>query len=250
MKPYRYRFPKSIIQYAVWLYHRFTLSYRDIEELLLQRGIQVSYETIRDWCGKFGPSITREPRKREPRRGSRWHLDEACVKIKGVKHWLWRAVDEHGAVLDVFLQEHRDTDAARTFFTALLSEYEAPTTIHTHKLGSYGAAIRELPELHGAAHREVISTARCNNLIEQSHRPTRNQERSQKGFKDIEKAQKFPDLHARTSNLHQHTRTTVTAEIRRGNQRTAFQTWSVISALSSARLPAGHSCRYHAVHEH
>mgnify|MGYP002717871949 FL=1 len=233
VKPYRHRFPRSIIQYAVWLYHRFTLSYRDIEELLLHRGIQVSYETIRDWCVKFGPSITKELRKREPTRGSRWHLDEVCVKIKGIKHWLWRAVDENGAVLDVLLQEHRDTEAAKTFFTTLLNTFEAPTTIHTDKLGSYGAAIRDLPELHGAEHREVISSARCNNLIEQSHRPTRNQERSQKGFKNMEKAQQFLDLHARTSNLHQHTRTTVAAETRRMNQRTAFQTWSEVSLLAA-----------------
>ena len=233
VKPYRHRFPKSIIQYAVWLYHRFTLSYRDIEELLFQRGIQVSHETIRDWCDKFAPTITKELRKREPRCGSRWHLDEVCVKIKGVKHWLWRAVDEHGAVLDVLLQEHRDTEAAKTFFTALLSKYEVPTTIHTDKLGSYGAAIRELPKLHGATHREVISTARCNNLIEQSHRPTRNQERSQKGFKNMEKTQKFLDLHARISNLHQHTRTTVTAEIRRSNQKLAFHTWNEVVLLAA-----------------
>ena len=117
VKPYRHRFPRRIIQHAIWLYHRFTLSYRDIEELLLKRGIQVSHETIRDWCEKFGPTMTKELRKREPRRGSRWHLDEVCVKIKGVQHWLWRAVDEHGAVLDVLLQKHRDTDAAKRFFS-------------------------------------------------------------------------------------------------------------------------------------
>lgn len=232
-KPYRHRFPTSIIQYAVWLYHRFTLSYRDIEELLFQRGIQVSHETIRYWCEKFGPTITNELRKREPRSGSRWHLDEVCVKIKGVKQWLWRAVDEHGAVLDVLLQEHRDTEAAKTFFVTLLITNEVPTAIHTDKLGSYGAAIRELPELHGAEHREVISTARCNNLVEQSHRPTRSQERSQKGFKSISRAQNFLDLHARTSNLHQHTRTTVTAETRRSNQRAAFQTWNEVALLAA-----------------
>ena len=132
-------------------------------------------------------------------------------------------------VLDVLLQEHRNTEAAKNFFTTLLSRQEAPTTIHTDKLGSYGAAIRELPELHG----EVISTARCNNLIEQSHRPTRNQERSQKGFKNIEKAQTFLDLHARISNLHQYTRTTVTAETRRSNQQTAFQTWNEVALLAA-----------------
>ncbi|MCY1703977.1 IS6 family transposase [Deinococcus sp. SL84] len=232
-KPYRHRFPKSIIQHAVWLYHRFTLSYRDIEELLFQRGIQVSHETIRDWCDKFGPNLTKELKKREPRCGSRWHLDEVCVKIKGVKQWLWRAVDEHGAVLDVLLQEHRDTEAAKTFFATLLITNEVPTAIHTDKLGSYSAAIRELPELHGAEHREVISTARCNNLVEQSHRPTRSQERSQKGFKSISRAQNFLDLHARTSNLHQHTRTTVTAETRRSNQKAAFQTWNEVALLAA-----------------
>ncbi|ADY27784.1 Integrase catalytic region (plasmid) [Deinococcus proteolyticus MRP] len=232
-KPYRHRFPKSIIQHAVWLYHRFTLSYRDIEELLFQRGIQVSHETIRDWCDKFGPNLTKELKKREPQRGSRWHLDEVCVKIKGVKQWLWRAVDEHGAVLDVLLQEHRDTEAAKTFFATLLITNEVPTAIHTDKLGSYSAAIRELPELHGAEHREVISTARCNNLVEQSHRPTRSQERSQKGFKSISRAQNFLDLHARTSNLHQHTRTTVTAETRRSNQKAAFQTWNEVALLAA-----------------
>ena len=155
------------------------------------------------------------------------------MKIKGVKHWLWRAIDEYGAVLDVLLQEHRDTEAAKTFFATLLRVYEAPTAIHTDKLGSYGAAIRDLTELHGAEHREVISTARCNNLIEQSHRPTRSQERSQKGFKGMRKAQKFLDLHARTSNLHQHTRTTVTAETRRSNQRAAFQTWNEVTLLAA-----------------
>ncbi len=103
--------------------------------------------------------------------------------------------------------------------------------IHTDKLGSYGAAIRDLPVLHGAEHREVISAARCNNLIEQSHRPTRAQERGQKGFKDRERAQRFLDLHARISNLHQRTRTTVIAEIRRSNQKTAFQTWNEVAIL-------------------
>lgn len=151
------------------------------------------------------------------------------MKNKGAKHWLWRAIDEYGAVLDVLLQEHRNTEAAKNFFTTLLSRQEAPTTIHTDKLGRYGTAIRELPELHG----EVISTARCNNLIEQSHRPTRNQERSQKGFKNIEKEQTFLDLHARVSNLHQYTRTTVTAETRRSNQQTAFQTWNEVALLAA-----------------
>ncbi|CAM3622696.1 hypothetical protein DESA109040_17990 [Deinococcus saxicola] len=147
-----YRFSLAVIGYAVWLYHRFTLSYRDVEELLLERGIAVTRESIRTWCIKFSDLFAQGLRPREPRRGSWGHLDEMCVDVGGVKHWLWRAVDEHGAVLDVFLQEHRDTEAARSFFHRLLGEYDEPEVIHTDKLWSYGAALRELPVLHRVEH--------------------------------------------------------------------------------------------------
>jgi putative transposase len=229
-KPYRHRFPITIIQHAVWLYHRFPLSYRDVQELLHQRGIQVSHETLREWCIKFGPLFGEELRHREPRRGSRWHLDEVCTSVDGVRHWLWRAVDEHGAVLDIMLQRHRDTEAAKTFLTRLLGEYDVPEVIHTDQLQSYGAAIREIPSLVDVDHQQVISTARCNNLIEQSHRPTRCQERHQQGFKRRRRAQEFLSLHARIENLHHHSRTSVSAQIRRKNQRQAFQTWSTVAA--------------------
>ncbi len=182
-KPYRHRFPLSIIGYALWLYHCFPLSQRDVQELLLERGIVVSHETLRQWNIKFAPLLTEELRHREPRRGSRWHLDEVCVPVGGVKHWLWRAVDEQGGMLDFLLQPHRDKEAARTFFTRLLGEYDVPEVIHTDKLWSYGAAIRELPVLRDAEHVQVVSTARCNNLTLQSHRPTRQQEQQQLGFK-------------------------------------------------------------------
>ncbi|GAA4004069.1 hypothetical protein GCM10022631_13730 [Deinococcus rubellus] len=119
-KPYRHRFPLSIIQQALWLYHRFPLSEREVQELLHQRGIEVSHETLRQWNIKFAPLLTEELRHREPRRGSRWFLDEVYVEIGGRKHWLWRAVDETGAVLDILLQPHRDTQAAKTFFERLL----------------------------------------------------------------------------------------------------------------------------------
>ena len=229
-KPYRHRFPLSIIGYALWLYHRFPLSYRDVQELLYQRGIEVSHETLRVWSVKFASLLTEELRHREPRRGSRWHLDEVCVKVGGVKHWLWRAVDEHGAVLDVLLQKHRDTEAAKTFLTRLLVEFYVPEVIHTDKLASYGAAIRELPALAAVDHQEVLSNARCNNLIEQSHRPTRQQERSQLGFKRKRRTQEFLNLHARITNLHQYTRTNVPAKTRRNNQTQAFQTWRAVVA--------------------
>jgi putative transposase len=224
-KPYRHRFPLSIIQYALWLYHHFSLSQRDVQELLHERGIQVSHETLRQWNIKFAPLLTEELRHREPRRGSRWFLDEVCIEIGGKKLWLWRAVDDSGAVLDLLLQDRRDTQAAKTFLERLLTNYNVPDVIHTDKLWSYGAAIRALPALHSVEHVQVISTARCNNLIEQSHRPTRKQERSQLGFKRLRRAQEFLALHARISNLHQHTRTTVPAHLRRSNQRHAHLTW-------------------------
>ena len=223
-----YRFPLSLIGHAVWLYHRYTLSYRDVEELLLERGIQVSRESIRTWCKKFSEEFARGLRHREPRRGSQWHLDEMCVDIGGVKHWLWRAVDEHGTVLDVLIQEHRDTEAARSFFSRLLTEFDVPEVIHTDKLGSYRAALREIPVLHTVEHREVISTARCNTLVEQSHRPTRQQERQQNGFRSRTRAQGFLDLHARVTNLHPSARSRKPAAHRRHHQIEAFITWQEV----------------------
>ena len=220
----------TIIQHAVWLYHRFPLSYRDVQELLHQRGIEVSHETLREWAIKFGPLFADGLRHREPRRGSRWLLDEVCTSVDGVRHWLWRAVDEHGFVLDILLQRHRDTEAAKNFMLRLLAEYDVPDTICTDQLRSYGAAIREVPSLVNVDHQQVISTARCNNLIEQSHRPTRRQERKQQGFRRRKRAQEFLRLHARIENLHHHTRTSVPAASRRANQRTAFQTWSTVAA--------------------
>ena len=132
-----HRFPAVIIHHAVWLYVRFPLSYRDVEELLAERGIEVSYESIRRWVAKFGPRFATELRRREARTSRVWHLDEMAVRIGGEQHWLWRAVDEHGATLDVLLQAHRDTDAAERFFHALLSHTgKSPERITTDKLGS------------------------------------------------------------------------------------------------------------------
>ncbi|WP_415791694.1 IS6 family transposase [Deinococcus saxicola] len=229
-KPYRHRFPMTIIQHAVWLYHRFPLSYRDVQELLHQRGIQVSHETLREWCVKFGSFFAEHLRHREPRRGSRWYLDEMCTTVDGVRHWLWRAVDEHGYVLDILLQRHRDTEAAKTFLTRLLGEYDVPEVIHTDQLQSYGAAIRQIPSLADVDHQQVISTARCNNIVEQEHRSTRRQERSQQGFRRRKRAQAFLSLHARITNLHHHSRTSVCAAVRRSNQKRAFQTWLTVAA--------------------
>jgi len=239
-KPYRHRFSMVIIQHAVWLYHRFPLSDRDVQELLHQRGIQVSHETLREWSIKFGPLFAEELRQREPRRGSRWHLDEVCTSVDGVRHWLWRAVDEYGFVLDILLQRHRDTEVAKTFLIRLLREYDVPEVIHTDQLRSYGAAIREIPRLADVDHQQVISTARCNKLIEQSYHPTRRQERSQQGFKRKKHAQEFLSLHARIENLHHHSRTSVSSMTRRKNQRQAFRTWSMVAA--GVARDSGHPC--------
>ena len=139
-------------------------------------------------------------------------------------------MDEHGFVLDILVQRHRDAGAAKLFLTRLLGEYDVPDTICTDQLRSYGAAIREIPSLDNVDHQQVISTARCNNLIEQSHRLTRRQERSQQGFRRRKRAQEFLRLHARIENLHHHSRTSVSATIRRENQIRAFQTWVTIAA--------------------
>ncbi|MFB9992640.1 IS6 family transposase [Deinococcus oregonensis] len=229
-KPYRHRFPMTVVQHAIWLYHRFPLSYRDVQELLYQRGIQVSHETLREWCIKFSSLFADALRHREPRRGSRWYLDEVCTTVAGVRYWLWRAVDEHGFVLDILLQRHRNTEAAKTFLARLLDEYDVPEVIHTDQLQSYGAAIREMLSLGDVDHQKVSSTARCNNIIEQEHRSTRRQERSQQGFRRRKRAQEFLGLHARIVNLHHHSRTSVSAATRRRNQKQAFQAWSVVAA--------------------
>ena len=129
--PKGYRFPKAVISYAVYLYHRFLLSYRDVQELLFERGIEVSHETVRAWCMRFGPDLAEALRHRKPRRGRSWHLDEMRVVVGGVVHWLWRAVNEHGEVLDVLLQKERDTGAAKRFFRRLLDQQELPERVVT-----------------------------------------------------------------------------------------------------------------------
>lgn len=153
-----------------------------------------------------------------------------CTTVDDVRHELWRAVDEQGFVLDILLQRHRDAEGAKTFLTKLLSEYDVPDTICTDQLQSYGAAIRELPVPVDVDPQQVISTARCNNMTLQAHRPTRRQERQQQGFERRKGAQEFLNLHARISNLHHSTRTSVSAATRRQNQQHAFQTWVTVAA--------------------
>ena len=169
----RHRFPAALIAYAVWLYFRFPLNLRLVEELLLERGIVVSYETIRRWVAKFGPAIAHGIRRRAPRPGDIWHLDEVRLVIRGEIHWLWRAVDQHGVVLDEIVQRRRDKRAAKRLLATLLRRQGwAPRRIVTDKLASYGAAKRELaPGIEHRSHKGL------NNRAENSHLPLRRRER-------------------------------------------------------------------------
>jgi putative transposase len=142
---YRHRFPAEIIGHAVWLYHVFSLSLRDVELILAERGIVVSYETVRRWCMKFGPTFADRLRRRRPRPGDKWYLDEVFIRIQGVQHYLWRAVDQDGVVLDILVQARRDATAAKRFLRRLLKGLQyVPRVIVTDKLRSYGVAQRQL----------------------------------------------------------------------------------------------------------
>jgi putative transposase len=140
----------------VWLYHRFPLSFREVEEMMLQRGVVVSHESIRQWCAKFGQTYANALRRRRARCGDKWHLDEVFIKINGRIHYLWRAVDQHGNVLDILVTSRRDTQAATRFFRKLLRGLEyVPRVVITDKLGSYQAARRRLPARSSTASRRI-----------------------------------------------------------------------------------------------
>src|SRR5215213_7099388 len=183
----RHRFPPAIIGHAVWLYFRFALSYRDVSELMLARGVVVSYEAIRQWCRKFGQTYANGLRRRRPRPGDKWHLDEVFITINGQQHYLWRAGDQDGNVLDILVQRRRNTAAARKFFRKLLSGLQyVPRVLITDKLASYGAAKREvLPSVEHRQHKGL------NNRAENSHQPTRERERRMRQFKSPGHAQRF-----------------------------------------------------------
>ncbi len=186
-----YRFPAEIIGHAVWLYFRFPLGLRMVEELLAARGIIVSHETVRQWARKFGQPFANQIRRRLPRVGDKWHLDEVVLKITGVKHWLWRAVDQAGVVLDVLVQRRRNKQAAKRLLRKLLKrQMRPPRVMITDKLASYGAAKREI--MPGIEHRQHKG---LNNRAENSHQPTRRRERQMKQFKSAGQAQRFLSAH-------------------------------------------------------
>jgi putative transposase len=181
-----FRLPSEIISHAVWLYFRYSLSFRDVEELLAQRGVVVTYETVRQWCLKFGQSYANELRRRRPRCDDKWHMD-VVLTIRGQKHYVWRAVDQDGNMLDILVQSHRNKKAAKRFFRKLLKGLQyVPRVIITDKLRSYGAAKREI--LPGREHRQHKG---LNNRAENSHQPTRLREKKMRKFTSEGHAQRF-----------------------------------------------------------
>jgi len=222
----RHRFPAEIIQYTVWLYYRFNLSHRDIEDLLAERGINVTYEAIRLWCNKFGSKFAARLRKKHRGYGDTFFIDEVFVKIDGKQHYLWRAVDQDSEVVDVFLQKRRDSVAAKRFFKRLLKKNRGePRKIVTDKLKSYGVAHRELiPEsIHD-------KSQYANNRAELSHQPARVRERGMRKFKSIKQAQHFLDVHAAVFNLFNLGRHLVSAKIYRLLRGRAFASWEIVVA--------------------
>lgn len=222
----RYRFPTDIISHTVWLYYRFNLSHRDIEDLLAERGIVVSYESIRLWCIKFGFKYARRLKTRHQGYGDTFYIDEVFVKIRGVQHYLWRAVDQDGKVVDVFLQHRRDGNAAKRFFNRLLKTHNRePRKIVTDKLKSYGVAHREL--MSDAVH---DTSQYSNNRAELSHQPTRVRERGMRRFKSMKQAQRFLSVHAAVHNLFNLGRHLVSAKNYRYLRSRAFPSWSAAVA--------------------
>jgi putative transposase len=184
---HRHRFPSEIISHCVWLYFRFSLSFRDVEELMSSRGVSLTYETVREWCLKFGQTYANRLRRKSPGVGDRWHLDEVFLKINGQTHYLWRAVDQDGDALDILVQSCRDKKAAKKFFRKLLKGLRyVPRVIITDKLKSYGAAKAEvMPSV------EHLQQKYQNNRAENSHQPTRLREKVMRRFKSAGHAQRF-----------------------------------------------------------
>src|SRR5215208_1878312 len=224
----RHRFPPTLIQHAIWLYLRFTLSYRDVEDLLAERGLEISYETVRRWVLKFGPLIARNLRQRRPRPSDRWHLDEMVVRIAGRRMCLWRAVDHEGEVLDMLVQRRRDKRAALRLMRKLLRKYGfAPKSLTTDKLGSYAAAFRHLRLT--CPHQQGL---RANNRAENSHQAVRRRERKLQRFKSAASAQRFLNMHAAVHNTFNLQRHLISRSTLRTFRAEAAQAWRIATAAA------------------
>src|ERR1041384_2111117 len=224
-----HRFPAEVISHAVWLYFRFPLSLRMVEEMLAARGIIVSHETIRQWALKFGQNFANQIRRRLPRAGEKWHLDEVALKIAGKKHWVWRAVDQDGIVLDILVQSRRDKRAAMRLLRKLLKRQgRVPRVLITDKLASYGAAKKEItPGVEHPQHKGL------NTRAENSHQPTRRRERQMKRFKSSGQAQRFLSAHEQINNLFHLRRDQRPAVQYRAARTQAFQTWAEVTGVAA-----------------
>jgi putative transposase len=224
-----YRFPAEVISHAVWLYFRFPLSLRMVEEMLAVRGIIVSHETVRQWARKFGQDFANRIRRRLPMAGDKWHLDEVAVKIASKKYWLWRAVDQDGTVLDILVQSRRDKRAAKRLLRKLLKkQMRPPRVLITDKLASYGAAKGEvMPSIEHRKHKGL------NNRAENSHQPTRRRERQMKRFKSAGQAQRFLSAHDQINNLFPLRRDHVPADQYRAARAQAFQSWAEVTGVAA-----------------
>jgi putative transposase len=216
-----HRFPADVISHAVWLYHRFCLSFRDVEDLLAERGVTVSYETIRSWCRKFGSEYARKLRRRTGRLGDTWFLDEVFVTIQGRRQYLWRAVDQDGDVIDILVQPRRNRRAAERFFRRLLKGQSCePNRLVTDKLPSYRAA-------HRTTMPSIVHDTRqyANNRAEVFHQPTRQRERQMRRFKSPGQAQRFLSVHGVVRNLFRVGRHLVSASNHRTLRDRSFAVW-------------------------
>src|SRR5215207_5137713 len=224
-----YRFPGEVISHAVWLYFRFPLSLRMVEEMLAARGIVVSHETVRQWARKFGQAFANQIRRRLPGPGDKWHLDEVCLMIRGKKHWLWRAVDQGGIVLDVLVQKRRDKRAAKRLLRKLLKrQTRVPRVMITDKLASYSAAKGEvMPSVEHRRHKGL------NNRAENSHQPTRRRERQMQRFTSAGQVQRFLSAHDQINNLFHLRRNHRPAAQYRAARAQAFQTWAEVTGVAA-----------------
>jgi putative transposase len=225
-----FRFPVEIISHCVWLYHRFPLSFREVEEMMMERGVVVSHETVRQWCAKFGQTYANQLRRRRPRPGDTWHLDEVFIKIGGKTHYLWRAVDQDGVVLDILVTSHRDAKAATRFFRKLLRGLRSvPRVLVTDKLASYGVAHRRL--MRSVEHRR---SKYLNNRVENSHLPTRQRERAMKRFRSAGGAQRFLSAFSGISPHFRTRRHLLHAQEYRSEMANRFSIWNEVTGLTTA----------------
>jgi putative transposase len=226
----RHRFPAEIISHCVWLYFHFCLSYRDVEALMAARGVLLTYEAVRYWCRKFGQTYANQLRRRRPRPDDKWHLDEVLLTINKVRHYLWRAVDQDGNVLDILVQRRRNKAAAKKFFRKLLKGCQyVPRVLITDKLKSYGAAKREL--LPGVEHRQHRY---LNNRAENSHQPTRQRERRMQCFNSAGHAQRFLAAYGPIAQHFRPRRHRFSAHDYRQEMVQRFQIWGEVTATAIA----------------